>query len=64
MKRDEGNAFVCVSLCLESSSRAPEKEYLFRTLSTRFFCKSKRLYDIHVTWFGWFLRRERDSALH
>ncbi len=29
-----------------------------------FFSKSKRLYDIHVTWFGWFFRREHDSASH
>ncbi len=33
-----------------------------RTLSTRFFFK--RLYDIYVTWFYWFLRREGDSAPH
>ncbi len=36
-------------------------------INSRFFCflsKSKRLDDIHVTWFGWFLRRERDSAPH
>ncbi len=29
-----------------------------------FFLSSKRLYDIHVTWFDWFLRREGDSAPH
>ncbi len=61
---------VRVSLRLESRSRkALEKQYLFRgsyKLSFFFFflSKSKRLDDIHVTWFGWFVRRERDSAPH
>ncbi len=64
------DAFVRVSLRLESRSRkALEKQYLFcgsYKLSVFFFflSKSKRLDDIHVTWFGWFLRRERDSTLH
>ncbi len=58
------NAFVCVSLRLESRSRkALKKQYLFRG-SVRFQLKSKRLYGIHVTWFGWFLCRECDSAPH
>ncbi len=62
------DAFVRVSLRLESRSRkALEKQYLFRDsykLSFFFLSKSKRLDDIHVTWFGWFVRRERDSAPH
>ncbi len=51
------------------SNRAHEKRSrnsLFRC-SVRFqlvFFSNKRLYDIHVTWFDWFLRREGDSALH
>ncbi len=34
------------------------------TLSTRFFCKIKRLYDIHVTCIGWFLHRDGNNAPH
>ncbi len=49
---------------LESRSRkALEKQYLFavRLQLVFFFCKIKRLYDIHVTRF---LHRELDIALH
>ncbi len=60
---DEWNAFVCVSLCPESRSRiALEKQYLFRgslCFQLVFFISSKRLYDIHVTWFDRFLHRKR-----
>ncbi len=64
------NAFVRVSLRLELRSRkAIAKQYLFRDsvrfqLVFFFFVSSKRLYDIHVTWFDRFLRREGDSAPH
>ncbi len=56
------NAFIRVSLRLRL-----EKQYLFRGLvhfQLVFLVSSKRLYDIHVTWFDWFLRREGDSAPH
>ncbi len=55
-------AFICFSLRLRL-----EKQYLFRGLvhfQLVFLVSSKRLYDIHVTWFDWFLRREGDSAPH
>ncbi len=62
------NAFVHVSLHLESRSRkALEKQYLFRgsvCFQLVFLVSSKTLYNIHVTWFDWFLCREGDSAPH
>ncbi len=65
---DVTNAFIRVSLHLESCSRkALEKQYLFRgsvRFQLIFLVSSKRLYDIHVTWFDRFLRREGASALH
>ncbi len=63
--RNGWNAFVRVSLRLESCSRkALEKQYLFAVRFQLFFffsLSNKRLYDIHVTRF---LHRERDSAPH
>ncbi len=53
---------------LESRSRkALEKQCLFRgslCFQLVVFVSSKRLYDIHITWFEWFLCREGDSTLH
>ncbi len=53
------NAFVRVSLRLfhDSVHFQLKKQKVFF-----FFGKSKRLYDIHVTWFGRFLRRENVTA--
>ncbi len=48
------NAVVCVSLRLESQSR--------KALIS--FFSSKRLNDIHITWFDRFLSREGDSTPH
>ncbi len=63
---NEGNAFVRVSLRLESRSRkALEKQYLFRgslCFQLVVLVSSKRLYHIHVTRFDWFLRRKGDST--
>ncbi len=60
---DEWNAFVRVSLRPESRSWiALEKQYFFRgslCFQLVFFVSSKRLYDIHVTWFDRFLHRKR-----
>ncbi len=33
-------------------------------LVLQLYVSCKRLYDIHVTWFHWFLHREGDSAQH
>ncbi len=53
---------------LESRSRKAlisfSRKAHLRTLSTCFFVFLARLYDIHVTRFNWFLRREGDSAPH
>ncbi len=61
--KDGFNAFICVSLHLESHSRkaliSSAAPYAFNTV----FFKQK-LYDIHVTRFDRFLGREGDSALH
>ncbi len=63
------NTFVRVSLRLESRSRkALEKQSLPRLVRFQLvfffvcFFSNKRLYDIHVTWFDWFLCRDGDSA--
>ncbi len=60
----EWNTFVCVSLRLESQ-KALEKQSHFRgslCFQLVVLISSKRLYNIHVTWFDWFLRRKGDST--
>ncbi len=64
---NEWNAVVRVSLRLESRSRkALEKQCLFcgsLCFQLVFFSLlSKRLYNIHVTWFDWYLSRKGDST--
>ncbi len=60
---DEWNAVVRVSLRLESSTRETASLLRLAMLSTRFFSLlSKRLYDIHVTGFDWYLSRKGDST--
>ncbi len=64
---NEWNAVVRVSLRLESRSRkALEKQRLFcgsLCFQLVFFSLlSKRLYDIHVTGFDWYLSRKGDST--
>ncbi len=68
---NEWNTFVRVSLSPESHSRkvlaegTQETVYLLLLdmLSTRFFSvSSKRLYDIHATWFDCFSRRKGNRA--
>ncbi len=53
------NAFVCIRLFHDSVHFQLKKLKVFL-----FFFKCKSLYNIHVTWFGRFLRRESDSAPH
>ncbi len=54
--------------CFTLSGITLEKQYLFHG-SVRFqlfifFVSSQTLYNIHVTWFDWFLRWEGESAPH
>ncbi len=62
------NAFVRDSLHLELRSRkALEKQslpQLIRFQLVFFFFLKQETFDIHVTWFDWFLCREGDRALH
>ncbi len=58
------------SISNRADGKCSEKQYLFQGL-VRFqlffvlFClSSKRLYDIPVTWFDRFLRRDGDSVPH
>ncbi len=72
-KRQGINTFVCVCVCVcvcvgggggRSLEKAPESvssvaRYAFNSF---FFVSSKRLYDIHITWFDRFVRRKGDSV--
>ncbi len=58
------NAVVCVLLRLESQSRKALISSAAPYAFNYFFFSSKRLNDIHVTWFDRFLSREGDSTPH
>ncbi len=63
---NEWNAFVRVSLHLESRSRKTlEKQYLLLCFQFQLvsLVSSKRLYDIHVTWFDRFLWKGRQRRI-
>ncbi len=66
-RMDETHLSVFHSVLNCARGKALEKQYLFRSsvsFQLIFLISSKRLYDIHVTWFDWFLRREGDSTPH
>ncbi len=68
-KRQGINTFMCVCVCVWGGGvalveKAPESvssaaRYAFNSF---FFVSSKRLYDIHVTWFDRFVCRKGDSV--
>ncbi len=63
-KRQGINTFMCGGGGVALVEKAPESVssaagYAFNSF---FFVSSKRLYDIHVTWFDRFVHRKRDSV--
>ncbi len=49
-------------ITLAESARETLSLPLLVMISTNFLVSRKRFYDIHVTWFDWFLRRKGDGT--
>ncbi len=54
--------FTPSQITLAESARETLSLPLLVMISTRFLVSRKRFYDIHVTWFDWFLRRKDDGT--